>query len=435
MSGAPRLAPVGADLLASDQAHLWHPYTAMTDPFPVRLVTGAAGTRLHLADGSDVVDGMASWWSAIHGYRHPTLDEAVRKQVDSFAHVMFGGLTHEPAILLGEKLVELSGLPHVFLADSGSVSVEVALKMARQFQMGQGEHGRTRIAALSGGYHGDTLGAMSVCDPVGGMHSMYADALPPQVFLPLPPGGVHRSAEDPAVREWAAASRETIEAHSDQLAAIIAEPVLQGAGGMRVYPPVCLQILRDLADEHGLLLILDEIATGFGRTGRFWGAEHAGVTADIVCVGKALTGGYLTLGATLCSTEVASGIAASPAGVLMHGPTFMGNPLACQVALASLNLLDATDWQANVARIEQALRSGLAQAATLPEVAAVRVLGAVGVIETVEPVDVADATATALDAGVWLRPFRNLIYTMPPYIASTDDVDRICRAMTLAATR
>lgn len=420
-------------LLASDKRRLWHPYTSMTDPTPTRLVRGASGARITLDGRGEVIDGMSSWWSAIHGYRHPRLDEAVTDQLASMAHVMFGGLTHEPAVLLGEALVESVGLPHVFLADSGSVAVEVALKMARQYQIGHGLPDRTRMAALAGGYHGDTWGAMSVCDPVGGMHSMYADALPPQVFLPRPPAGRERPADDPEIRAWAASASALIESHAGELAAIVAEPVLQGAGGMHMYSPHCLHVLRSLADSHGLLLVLDEIATGFGRTGDLFAAAGAGVDGDIVCVGKALTGGYMTLGATLCSAEVAAGIGASPAGVLMHGPTFMGNPLACRVALASLGLLAEGRWQADVARIERELRAGLTDAATMPGVRDVRVLGAVGVIELDRTVDVSRATESALDSGVWLRPFRNLVYTMPPYIATSDDTAQIARGMCAAA--
>jgi adenosylmethionine-8-amino-7-oxononanoate aminotransferase len=408
-------------LLAYDREHVWHPYTSMTDPTPVRMVTGASGVRLRLDDGTELVDGMSSWWAAIHGYGRPELDAAVRS-VD-LAHVMFGGLTNAPAVRLAERLVDLApaGLERVFLADSGSVSVEVALKMAWQWQRGRGRPGRTRMLTVRGGYHGDTFGAMSVCDPDGGMHSMWAGVLPEQVFAPRPP------APGGDVDGWATTFRALAAEHRDELAAIIVEPVLQGAGGMWVYDPACLRVMREVADEHGFLLVLDEIATGFGRTGELWGSGHAGVVPDVMCVGKALSGGYLTLAATLCTDEVARGISASESGVLMHGPTFMGNALACTVALASLDLLEADDWASQVARVNVRLVTGLAG---LP---GVRTLGAVGVVQLDHLVDVVKATDAAAEEGVWLRPFRDLIYTMPPYVATDAEVDQICRAVARAA--
>lgn len=414
----------GAALLALDREHVWHPYTSMTDPTPVRLVTGASGVRLRLDDGTELVDAMSSWWAAIHGYGQPALEEAVRS-VD-FAHVMFGGLTNAPAIRLAERLVELApaGLERVFLADSGSVSVEVALKMALQWQRGQGRIGRKRMLTVRGGYHGDTFGAMSVCDPVGGMHTMFADVLPAQVFAERPPAAGSEAGD---VEAWADGFRALAAEHAAELAAIVVEPLLQGAGGMWVYDPACLRVMREVADEHGLLLAFDEIATGFGRTGTLFAAESAGVVPDLMCVGKALTGGYLTLAATLCTDEVARGISASESGVLMHGPTFMGNALACSVALASLDLLLAGDWAAQVARINRGLVDGLAG---LP---GVRTLGAVGVVQLDHDVDVVAATQAAIAEGVWLRPFRDLIYTMPPYVATDADVARICAAIARAA--
>ena len=416
-------------LVEFDREHLWHPYTSMTEPLQSRLVTGADGVRLRLSDGRQVVDAMSSWWCAIHGYRHPALDAALHEQVDRMSHVMFGGLTHEPAVRLGQRLVDISptGLEHVFLADSGSVSVEVAIKMALQYQRGRGEPGRTRLLSLRGGYHGDTFGAMSVCDPVGGMHSMFTGVLPQQVFAPRPPGGY-----DADVSEWAAEVTESAERHADEVAAIVLEPVLQGAGGMHVYNPECLLVLRDLADRTGALLVFDEIATGFGRTGTMFAADHAGVKPDLMCVGKALTGGYLTLAAVLCTREVAHRISESESGVLMHGPTFMGNPLACAVAGASIDLLHAGDWESQVRRVEQALRAGLEPAADLPGVREVRVLGAVGVVQLDHEADVARLSARALEHGVWVRPFRDLVYTMPPYVSSDDDVAQICDAITKA---
>jgi adenosylmethionine---8-amino-7-oxononanoate aminotransferase len=415
-----------------DRQHLWHPYTSMTEPLPTHPVVEAHGVRLRLGDGREVVDAMASWWCAIHGYRHPDLDAAVRDQVDRMSHVMFGGLTHEPAVELARRLIELTpdGLSRVFFADSGSVSVEVALKMALQYQRGAGRPERTRLLTVRGGYHGDTFGAMSVCDPVTGMHSMFTDVLMPQVFAPRPPAGFGAD-----VGAWSDEVETLIDRHRDELAAIIVEPVLQGAGGMYVYEPACLAVLRKLADEHGLLLIFDEIATGFGRTGTMFAAEHAAVAPDLMCVGKALTGGYLTLAAVVATDEVARTISRSESGVLMHGPTFMANPLACRVAAASIDLLRAGGWASEVGRLESGLAGGLAPARGLPGVADVRTLGAVGVVEMEHPVDVAAASALALEHGVWLRPFGPLIYTMPPYITSDADLATICSAMLAVATK
>jgi len=417
-----------AALLAFDREHVWHPYTSMTDPTPVRLVTGASGTRLRLSDGSELVDAMSSWWAAIHGYNHPALNAALSDQAADFAHVMFGGLTHAPAVRLAERLVSMTpdGLDHVFLADSGSVSVEIALKMVLQHQRGVGRPERTRMLTVRGGYHGDTFGCMSVCDPVGGMHSMFHDVLAPQVFAERPPV----SPDD--VPAWAEGVRELAARHAHELAGIVVEPLLQGAGGMHVYPAECLQVLREVADEHALVLVFDEIATGFGRTGTLFAADAAGVSPDVMCLGKALTGGYLTLAAVLCSSEVAHGLSRSESGVLMHGPTYMGNPLACAVALANLDLLGSGDWRGQVARINAGLVSGLAPVRDLAGVADVRTLGAVGVVQLDHPVDAVKATDAAVEEGVWLRPFRDLIYTMPPYVADEADVSRICAAITRA---
>lgn len=416
-------------LLALDREHLWHPYTSMTDPAPTRLVRRAEGVRLHLADGSVLIDAMSSWWAAVHGYRHPALDAAVRAQLDDMAHVMFGGLTHEPAIRLARRLVDLApaGLEHVFLADSGSVGVEVALKMVLQYQRGVGRPERTRMLTVRGGYHGDTFGCMGVCDPVGGMHAMFAGVLPQQVFAPQPPP------TEAGVTAWAESFERLAAEHAPELAGIIVEPLLQGAGGMTTYPAACLQVMREVADRHDLLLVLDEIATGFGRTGTFFAAEAAGISPDLMCVGKALTGGYLTLAATLCTSRVAVGLSHSESGVLMHGPTFMGNPLACAVALASLDLLAASDWRAQVGRINEGLVAGLARVRHRPGVADVRTIGAVGVVQLDHPVDTQRATQAAVEHGVWLRPFRDLVYTMPPYVSTDDDVARICAAVEAAA--
>jgi adenosylmethionine-8-amino-7-oxononanoate aminotransferase len=424
--------PDPGELLAADRAHIWHPYASVFDDRPLYPVVRAEGVRLTLADGREVVDGMASWWSAIHGYSHPVLNQAVRDQLDRLPHVMFGGLTHAPAVRLAQLLVDITPAPlqHVFFADSGSVSVEVAIKMALQFWQSQGRTKR-RLLTVRGGYHGDTFGAMAVCDPVGGMHHLFADALPRHVFAPLPPAGF----EAPLDETYAAELATLIERHRDELAAVIVEPVVQGAGGMRFYSPEYVRRLRELCDEHDVLLILDEIATGFGRTGRLFAAEHAGISPDVMCVGKAMTGGYLTMAATLCTPRVAEGISRGEAGVLMHGPTYMGNPLAAATACASIELLLARPWQAEIAAIESSLRDGLEPARRAPGVADVRVLGGIGVIETHQPVDVAAVQETLIDCGVWLRPFRNLVYTMPPYVIDERDTRLITDAMVVAAER
>ena len=418
------------DVIDFDRSHLWHPYAPMANALPPLLVKSASGTRLRLDDGREVIDAMSSWWAAIHGYRHPRLDAALRDQAADMAHVMFGGLTHEPAVELGRRLLDLApdGLDQVFFADSGSVSVEVAVKMALQWQRGQGRPQRTRLLTIRGGYHGDTFGAMSVCDPVGGMHSMFADVLMPQVFLPRPPAGL-----DANISQWVHEASAAVDACGDDIAAIIVEPVLQGAGGMHVYPPAVVQWLRETADHHDWLLILDEVATGFARTGEMFAAAHAGISPDIMCVGKALTGGYLTLAATLCQTHVAEGIDASESGVLMHGPTYMANPLACAVATASIDVLTASNWRADIARIQTHLDDGLGPARDLDHVIDVRTLGAVGVIQLDAQVDVTRVTKTALDHGVWVRPFRDLIYTMPPYVSTNDDLTQITTALVAAA--
>ncbi|HEX4032999.1 MAG TPA: adenosylmethionine--8-amino-7-oxononanoate transaminase [Solirubrobacteraceae bacterium] len=413
-----------AQLLGLDRRHVWHPYASIGErASPPLLVESARGVRLRLSDGRELIDGMSSWWCAIHGYRHPALDAAARAQLEQMAHVMFGGLTHAPAIELAARLVELTpaGLEHVFFADSGSVSVEVAVKMCLQAAGPK----RSRLLALRGGYHGDTFAAMSVCDPVDGMHQLFASTLPSQVFAPRPPGGV----DAPLEEAWVAELRALFERHGAELAAAIVEPIVQGAGGMWFYSPLYLRELRSLCDRYGVLLIFDEIATGFGRSGTLFAADRAGVCPDVMCVGKALTGGYMTLAATLCTPAVAAAID----GPLMHGPTYMGNPLATAVALASLALLEEGGWQARVGQVEQILREELAPAAELPGVRAVRVLGAIAVIETREPVVVETASAAAIDAGVWLRPFRNLIYAMPPYVADADELRAIARAMLAAS--
>jgi adenosylmethionine---8-amino-7-oxononanoate aminotransferase len=424
-----------AEVLRFDSDHVWHPYAPSGSR--ARVVESAQGVRLQLAAGQgDVIDGMSSWWAAIHGYRHPALDAALVEQAGRMSHVMFGGLTHAPAVELSRRLLELAPgaggerpLHRVFLCDSGSVSVEVAVKLCLQYQRGRGAPRRKRFLTVRGGYHGDTFTAMSLCDPVNGMHSMFTGVLPAQVFAPRPPGGFDRGDDDPQVLEWAAQVYRLAEEHDGELAGVIVEPVLQGAGGMHVYSPACLRVLRAVADEHGVPLVLDEIATGFGRTGTMFAAEHAQVVPDVLCVGKALTGGYLSLAAVLCSAELAAGVDASESGALMHGPTFMGNPLACAVAVANLDLLRAGDWPAQLAILETGLRTGLAGLAAAPGVADVRVLGGVGVVQTQGPFDVGAVTEVALRHGVWLRPFRDLIYTMPPYISTADEVATIAAAI------
>jgi adenosylmethionine-8-amino-7-oxononanoate aminotransferase len=419
-------------LLELDKQRVWHPYGPMPGTLEPLVVSEASGVRLRLGDGRELIDGMSSWWAAIHGYRHPVLDAAVRDQLARMSHVMFGGLTHEPAVTLADRLVALApgGLEHVFLCDSGSVSVEVAVKMCLQYWRSRGRRAKTRLATWRGGYHGDTFMAMSVCDPEGGMHRIWDGVLPAQVFADLPPAGFGAGVDN----AYAAGLRALIERHADELAAVIVEPVVQGAGGMRFHDPGYLRVLREACDDYGVLLVFDEIATGFGRSGALFAAGHAGVSPDVMCVGKALTGGYLTLAATLCSTEVAAGIGSGELPVLAHGPTFMANPLACAVANASLDVLFSypRGWQAEVTRIEAALRAGLAPAIGRPGVADVRVLGAIGVVQLAGEVDVPAATAAAVAAGTWLRPFRDLIYTMPPYPASSADVAAICAGILAA---
>ncbi|MFE7742105.1 adenosylmethionine--8-amino-7-oxononanoate transaminase [Nocardia sp. NPDC057455] len=413
------------EITALDAEHVWHPYggfPATTEPL---VVTAAAGTRLTLADGRELVDGMSSWWAAIHGYRHPVLDAALVAQSRRMSHVMFGGLTHEPAARLAELLVESTpaGLDKVFLCDSGSVSVEVAVKMCLQYWRSVGKPEKRRLLTWRGGYHGDTFTPMSVCDPEGGMHSLWTDILVNQVFAPAPPSEYRP--------EYAAELERLIAAHAGELAAVVVEPLVQGAGGMRWHHPGYLTDLRRLCDEHGVLLVFDEIATGFGRTGTLFAADRAGVGPDVMCVGKALTGGYLTLAAALCTTRIAETISAAHGG-LMHGPTFMGNPLACAVAVASIELLRSRDWRGEVAGIEAELTAGLAPVRDLPGVVEVRVLGAIGVIELDRPVDMRAATDAAVAAGVWLRPFRNLVYTMPPFISTSGDIATITAGMRAA---
>jgi len=430
-----------ARLLEIDRTRVWHPYAPMPGTHPPLAVESASGVRLKLAgpgspelSGAELIDGMSSWWAAIHGYRHPVLDAAAAAQLERMSHVMFGGLTHESAVRLCDRLATLApdGLEHVFLCDSGSVAVEVAIKMCLQYWRSRGRPARQKLLTWRGGYHGDTFWAMSVCDPDGGMHWIWDGVLPRQVFAGLPPAGFTAGVDPGYANELTG----LIARHADELAAVIVEPVVQGAGGMRFHDPGYLRLLRSACAEHGVLLIFDEIATGFGRSGALFAAGHAGVRPDVMCVGKALTGGYLTLAAALCTPEVAAGISDGELPVLAHGPTFMGNPLACAVASASLDVLLTGypgGWQAQVRRIETGLRAGLAPARGLPGVTDVRVLGAIGVVQLDHDVDIIAATKAAVAEGVWLRPFRDLVYTMPPYVTGDDDLARVCAGVVAAA--
>ena len=416
-----------AEISAIDAAHVWHPYSTVgAEALAPVVAVGARGawlTVMHDGRPVEVLDAMASWWTAIHGHGHPVLDAAITDQLATMNHVMFGGLTHEPAARLAQLLVDITpaGLDTVFFSDSGSVSVEVAVKMALQYWRSIGRRDKHRMMTWRGGYHGDTFTPMSVCDPDGGMHSLWTDVLAHQEFAPQVP-----TEYDPAYSEVFA---KQLAEHADELAAVIVEPVVQGAGGMRFHDPRYLTDLRQACNRHDVLLIFDEIATGFGRTGELFAADHARVSPDIMCVGKALTGGYITLAATLCSREIARTISTHEPGALMHGPTFMANALACAVGVASVELLLGGDWRSWVRAIEAGLRDGLAQAASLPGVADVRVLGAIGVIEMDRAVDLQVATPLALEHGVWLRPFRNLVYVMPPYVCSPEELTQICSAM------
>ena len=421
--------PLSAGDLEFDRRHIWHPYESMRDPVAAYPVASARGVRLKLADGRELIDGMSSWWSAIHGYNHPALNRAAREQLARMSHVMFGGLTHGPAIRLARRLVEITpgDLDRVFFADSGSVAVEVAIKMALQYWRARGVEGRTRLLTIRRGYYGDTFQAMSVCDPVTGMHHLFSGVVAEQLFADAP--------RVPYGAPWEPADLDSLAAlagrHRDEIAAVILEPIVQGAGGMRFYHPDYLKGARALCDRLGLLLIADEIATGFGRSGELFACGHAGVVPDILCVGKAMTGGYMSLAATLARPHLAEAISAArgAAGVLMHGPTFMGNPLACAVSLASIDLLLDSPWRKRVARVERELRAGLAPCRSLPQVRDVRVLGAIGVVEMHRAVDVERVQAHLVERGVWARPFGRLVYLMPAYVMTVGDLRRLCAAV------
>ncbi len=413
-------------LLATDRSHIWHPYTSLTEPLPVYPVASASGVRIRLFDGTELLDGMSSWWAAIHGYNHPALNAAVKRQLEKMAHVMFGGFTHEPAVALTERLLRILpvGLDCVFYCDSGSVAVEVAMKMAIQYWHAAGQPARKRFLTVRGGYHGDTLHAMSVCDPVTGMHGIFRGVLPEQLFADMPPAGY----DTPLREEHMASFRRLLSEQGESIAAVILEPIVQGAGGMRFHSPAYLRKVRELSSEAGILLILDEIATGFGRTGRMFACEHAGVVPDIMCVGKALTGGYLTLGATVTTRKTAEGISRNGMA-FMHGPTFMANPLACATASASLDLLCGSPWQERIQTMERGLSAGLEPCRSIPHVADVRTLGAIGVVELRESVNVAAYQREFVQRGVWVRPFGRLVYVMPPYVMEEKDVNSLCRAI------
>lgn len=415
------------ELLALDHQHIWHPYTSFTNPSAVSVVSHAQGVKLHLANGKVLIDGMSSWWSTLHGYNHPVLNHALTDQLSKMAHVMFAGLTHEPAVKLATTLARITpeGLNKVFFSDSGSVAVEVALKMAIQYWHSQGQAQRTSFLTLKRGYHGDTFGAMSVCDPHSGMHHLFHHTLSHHFFAEAPACGFDEPFQEFHIANFA----QLIQQHRQKIAAVILEPIVQGAGGMHFYSPVFLKRVRELCTKNDILLIADEVATGFGRTGKLFACEHANISPDILCIGKALTGGYLTLAATLCNDKVSNGICQGANPALMHGPTYMANPLACAVANASIELLLADDWQARVKKIETQMRDELSPCKDFSYVKDVRTLGAIAVVELLKPVDTQQLSAQFIELGVWIRPFGNMIYLMPPFIIEPDDLSRLTSAI------
>lgn len=414
-------------LIALDQQYVWHPYASMDNPPPAYPVIGAQGVRLTLADGQELIDGMASWWCAVHGYNHPYLNQAMRLQIDDMSHVMFGGITHQPAVSLAKRLVDLTppGLDKVFFADSGSVAVEVAIKMALQYWHSKAQANKNRMLTIRNGYHGDTFGAMAVCDPINGMHSLFASVLPQHYFVNAPPMGFDRALQDGDLTELEDKMRD----HQNEIAALILEPIVQGAGGMRFYSPQWLKGAADLCKQYNILLIADEIATGFGRSGALFACDHAQVQPDIMCLGKAITGGTMSFAATLTTEEIATSISRGEASCFMHGPTFMANPLACAVANASLDLLEHSDWKGQVRGLNEGLNRLLQPAKLLVYVEDVRVLGAIGVIQVTQAVDLGIIQKMFVAEGIWVRPFGKLVYVMPPYVMSPEDLTLLCNGM------
>ncbi len=414
-------------LIALDRQHVWHPYAAMPNPLPVFAVRSAKGVRLELEDGRSLIDGISSWWTCIHGYSHPRLNQAAQRQMENMSHVMFGGLTHRPAVELAQKLIEITPEPlqHVFFSDSGSVAVEVAMKMAVQYWHNRAQPHKHKFLTLRSGYHGDTFAAMSVCDPVNGMHPLFNGLLAKQYFADAP----QIRFDQPWQERDIASFEALLKAHHQNIAAAIFEPVVQNAGGVRFYHPEYVRRASELCKQYNVLLILDEIATGFGRTGKLFACEHADISPDIMCVGKALSGGFMSLAATLTTTHISETFASGEAGVFMHGPTFMGNPLACAVALENLHLLESYDWPAKIAAIEAQLKAELAICLSLKAVKDVRVLGAIGAVELHQPVDMAQVQPQFVERGVWIRPFGRLLYTMPPYIIEPDELQQVTAAI------